>query len=1240
MNRNTKKSVRFADEESQSEEYQSSGEEHNSSDEGSEVEPEPPRRFKRPGESSKPRKMVKTASKKNIPIPKTFTLNLDKIAEQMKGSKDPNFAEEIKRSKEKFAFNHRVWEIMDQYKTVGEVEFRFGLRSSDGSRFSPGISKRAFEILQIILEDRELEKTLSSDTVEIYKNKGKSIRKITRDGIVSWQEKIQKSFYEDSFLGFKIVSSHENDLPAQKVEGNPYVRERKRITFNCLDTGSPYYGFKVEFTDTDDALIEMEIEMVRESFRKKYSRVEECSSSLEEIFEDIFIGISQSSIYRLYADERRGVISEVNAYFGADRSTPDNGCILPFINKPINLGEREYYTSKSNWYITEKTDGVRYLLYINNNGSYLLQEPRSIQKISDLVDLIAPLPILLEVELTKNSDDISVLTIFDVLVMGKAVWREPFSRYNKIFAEDPETRVPVMNILSHLIKHNKLSAKGMGEPTGYTLKAKTFYHPDPKETASTHIIQKSFQSAFKEIRKRSEKPDSLVDGIILQDPGSYITGLSKQPTGTFKWKPASKLSIDFLVKKTEDVGIYSLHYGKGELFEGTDEYPVDSHFDMNEQPDPESYDGKIIELAWDSEYEAFVFLRVREDKNYPNGRGTVFSVWRDMREPFDPLVGSTDFRGMRIFHNQIKRTLLQTYLRKGQDLVDLGSGRGGDVGKWSEIGLNKVLAVEPDSDKKDEKHIPELKRRIKGIKNTQIFVGEYGAENYKSIKADLEHHSMKPNVFSAFFCLTFFKRGTDEYNDLLKTLSMIPEEGYFIGTVLDGKKVENIIGTEKFKQDGLTMKIKGDELSIKIEGTMVDYTEFLFDYNAFVDDMGKLGFIQEDRKYLDGALDKELFGKLTDTERFFSEMNNLFVLKKTKALVHNHIMSVGSEAIFSQDKVKEKYWMVNPYQPLEKMSFLNAVLFCLDPAYRKMFSIDPEEPSAKKDLREIFKGVKGFLAPMKKLESAVQSEKIEGKNKLIELFKGDAKTKKKAIALMDSIMNEMTDDAKIAAKTAIDRFIELAYSANGLSLENWKEKPELAKLIKEKGEKTVRKMVKDALEGDPMSSELAKYLRKVFDKGVEKKVRQFFVGKGLKGRLIANPDIFLDTVYGKILIDSYLKNHIPIEEARISAFSEFMAMYDDPNCLMTHRSMNGVLSTIYEVNILIFDKNSNLYIGKEIPPINTDHQDYIMLFTPDSEHYYPIRSSDDSYIFTIEEPLVEKITGLYEENDFEEEALE
>ncbi|GMP51038.1 hypothetical protein CsSME_00017424 [Camellia sinensis var. sinensis] len=114
------------------------------------------------------------------------------------------------------------------------------------------------------------------------------------------------------------------------------------------------------------------------------------------------------------------------------------------------------------------------------------------------------------------------------------------------------------------------------------------------------------------------------DGLIFQgwdDP--YIP---RTHEGLLKWKYPEMNSVDFLFEMVDNDQLLFLHErGKKKLMEG-------NRVVFNDDSDPASYSGKIVECSWDSEKDVWVCMRIRTDKATPNDFNTYKKVMRSIRD--------------------------------------------------------------------------------------------------------------------------------------------------------------------------------------------------------------------------------------------------------------------------------------------------------------------------------------------------------------------------------------------------------------------------------------------------------------------------------------------------------------------------------------------------------------------------------------------------------------------------------
>ena len=116
------------------------------------------------------------------------------------------------------------------------------------------------------------------------------------------------------------------------------------------------------------------------------------------------------------------------------------------------------------------------------------------------------------------------------------------------------------------------------------------------------------------------------DGLILQPLlDAYIPGTCPV---VMKWKPPNLNSVDFLLNIVTLQSVGCLREKIGYLYVQGYDQPF-SKIKLN--PELKHYDKRIIECTWDEMQ--WKFLRVREDKTYPNAVKTATSVCESIKNP-------------------------------------------------------------------------------------------------------------------------------------------------------------------------------------------------------------------------------------------------------------------------------------------------------------------------------------------------------------------------------------------------------------------------------------------------------------------------------------------------------------------------------------------------------------------------------------------------------------------------------
>jgi hypothetical protein len=307
---------------------------------------------------------------------------------------------------------------------------------------------------------------------------------------------------------------------------------------------------------------------------------------------------------------------------------------------------------------------------------------------------------------------------------------------------------------------------------------------------------------------------------------------------------------------------YDLNAGIGNIMLQLD---ANNSYQMFTEEGETFTDDMIIEFKYDkyltkSTSWKWTPLRIRYDKtadyrltkrNFGNNYNVANSTWYSIHNPiteemistglnipdveisddvyYNGLVGDKVTASMRDFHNlYVKRKLILSVSRKGNNLIDFACGKGGDFPKWNSAKLSFVLGIDISKDNIENKINGACARYLnfkKTDKNTPyaLFVNGNSSLNIRSginmnsekdnkiIKAvfriDAKVDNLEPaierqygvgyhgfNISSCQFAIHYmFENKTIFYNFLRNVAECTAENGYFIATTYDGKEVFHML---------------------------------------------------------------------------------------------------------------------------------------------------------------------------------------------------------------------------------------------------------------------------------------------------------------------------------------------------------------------------------------------------------------------------------------------------------------
>lgn len=466
--------------------------------------------------------------------------------------------------------------------------------------------------------------------------------------------------------------------------------------------------------------------------------------------------------------------------------------------------------ANGNYVVTTKADGVRSLLGICRYGIWKLTPQRDMDDIERVGDtppqLEKILPIYLDCEeVFDQTHERELIIPFDILVM-----------------RDKEVqKLPLIGERSRYTYTKKITGTIAGN---VNVALKPYFN--------LGRTLESMKSAFVYATEFADAQPYENDGFIItpvmekykiSNPGK-VRVLSVQPE-ICKLKPWEKLSID-LLRKNNKVYVTD-QTGALVEFIGTEKNPFSTERNINLDGFP---DGEITEAAPTlvGDRVVLVAYRSRHDKVLPNGAYVARSIWNSLHDhiSLETLFG-TDLKSVRMYHNEIKRHVIEGIEARG--IVDIGSGRLGDLKKWEASGIKNVLAIEPDSS-----NIEEANRRLaKSSGQVTVRLVQAGGEDTAVIVNEIDDIGDLAIVSMLSMSFFFIDDRLDQFCATLRGIATrVGKPVWFHFFTLDGTSVKEFFNGKsgkatfdivKMEYDNLTETLKTD-----IEGTIVDeYTEGL-----------------------------------------------------------------------------------------------------------------------------------------------------------------------------------------------------------------------------------------------------------------------------------------------------------------------------------------------------------------------------------------------------------------------------
>lgn len=840
--------------------------------------------------------------------------------------------------------------------------------------------------------------------------------------IKSYGVRISKSTEKQPVEGEKTFNFHlgyAEHYRNTKGDQTVYItRERYRQSFEESSKKEIFYGVSIDLT----FVIETYYQQGNKFWKKnKYEvEIERTKNIGYERFKRIVynvFGLSQDIIEkRQFMDlkQKKVAIKLHNNFFYKDPSflkwkTYDQFRLYGnYWNKPKNIKLKDLMDPLFDHFVTIKINGKRMTIIITDEGVFGCSPPFDIFKLGEGIEDSLNGTVI-DCEFVKIDDYIMIYGIDLMFYKGEDIRYNKFEDRYKLLEEiDEDISTRLYKIFPYAVK------------TYYT-------DGDFYERTKNAFLEIKYDDIYREY--------DLQDGLVIVPRHRY------KNNHTYKWKPHELLTIDFKLELITGDELTEFHETFGDYennsmleefimgdpenyyvfrilvggkkrglinFKGTKFHPYSGVIVLNDEfLDGRSIKDRVVECQWSESNKQFEPYKIRDDRDKPNDIETAASVWEDIMNPIpkETILGKT-LQLMRKFHNNQKLLLLNSEFGSKDVILDIGSGRGGDINKWITSGIKKVYAVEPNGENSFE-----LNRRLEGFGDrVDVEVLNMGAENTKLIKEIAKSGENPITGIVSFFSMTFFPQSRKMYDSFIKTINLIPVGGKFVGIVMDGNRTRDLIESVRNEEDldenqlatynSDTFSISqnnifgdsaiGDEITIDLKDktSMVkSQQEWLFYFDNFESDLASLGIKLESQGFLDKGV---VFSKLPESSKVFSSLNRFFVFKKIEKL-HRYISpKMGSSNFLENPYSKRLYYFGIK---MDNQSFIRSILYCMYENFRRL---------GEKEKLDLIEETRNDLAEMltkqifNELHSGVMAERLTYHEREKEKSKGKIVTKEEA----------------------------------------------------------------------------------------------------------------------------------------------------------------------------------------------------------------------------------------------------
>lgn len=732
------------------------------------------------------------------------------------------------------------------------------------------ISKKLFEHFKNLNTDLKMTQTINfinDETIkELHFDKG--VQNKEKKKIYEKKRLHSPIYFTNKDYNFKLSISSESNVNAEVTDFNiiryklrfSFVIDFWRIDFTLVKTSNSksintIKEIKEKLFENDinqDNILEdanLWIWDYADSIEIEFEYLNEKAMHISD-FKKVFESLIKKDVKSLNVLNK--IFSEVNI----SSNKKSENTLKKILPNAIEINKKQYFEeilpNIKDFYITDKADGIRTVLIINNgNISYynteykiILESHKEIQETQ------------LETNQESRETDLKINTNFTNL---KETMIECEMINDKFYAFDI-IKYDGENVTKKIFEE-RLKILNMLSDQWANLIIKRFEKPKSKD----------FKNQIQNVLK--QKSDYEIDGIIFTSNDVY------KQAKFFKWKPVENMTIDFMVKKCPDelLGIHPynvkdnktlyvlfcgisnkyfkklnvkkiLYYNK--LFSFTDKFYFPIQFTPSDNPTAYLYwhsgpeiDNKIVELTFASK--EWKFVRIREDRNddvikkkyYGNNFKVAEIIWRNYSNPLTLDLICSDIESIskefyflkhnideycvvRKISNMVKHELIKKVTNYDSKtwVIDLASGKGQDLFKYVTTGINNVLFI----DNNENNLCSLIERKYSYLDNTKYDKSSMGiyiqnldlnakwSKNIQLIKdSNISINKSDCRLIICNFAIHYLILDEASITNLVDFVNdLMPKDSRFIFTCMNGAKIFDLLKNKESYGDGKKYFIK------------------------------------------------------------------------------------------------------------------------------------------------------------------------------------------------------------------------------------------------------------------------------------------------------------------------------------------------------------------------------------------------------------------------------------------------